>query len=486
MEKAKLQAVVGANNVLDDETVLGSYAWDLSFTPPVRPELVVRPQRADQVREIVALAGETGMPLVPVSSGPPHFRGDTVPGAGGSVIVDLSGLKKILHIDRRNRVAMVEPGVTFAELIPAVAEQGLRLNLPLMPRRTKSVVGSLLEREPVIMPKYHWDISDPLACLEIVFGNGATYRTGAAAGSGTLEEQWAAGGAQKEAAGPSSASWYRLIQGAQGQMGIVTWASTRCELLPERESPFFIASDRLDKVLEAVHWLIRLRLVNECFIVNDTNMTRMTTGPDRRNGNREHELPRWLLFCNVAAYDFLPDERMRGQLEDVRQLADRLGVELSESVGGVAAADVLQIVRRPSDDDYWKLRGTGGVEDIMFLALYDKLPVLLDTMYAAAQSSDYPGARLGVYLQPLVQGVNCHCEFSLYYDPGNPAEARRIREISLASTRQLAARGAYFSRPYGESAPFIINRDAASGEALRRVKHIADPQGIMNPGKLFP
>jgi FAD/FMN-containing dehydrogenase len=49
------------------------------------------------VQKLVKLANETMTPLVPVSSGPPHFRGDTVPGIGGAVIVDLSGMKKIIH-----------------------------------------------------------------------------------------------------------------------------------------------------------------------------------------------------------------------------------------------------------------------------------------------------------------------------------------------------------------------------------------------------
>ena len=43
---------------------------------------------------------------------------------------------------------MIKPGVTFGELIPAVAKEGLRLNMPLAPRATKSVVGSMLSREP--------------------------------------------------------------------------------------------------------------------------------------------------------------------------------------------------------------------------------------------------------------------------------------------------------------------------------------------------
>ena len=75
------------------------------------------------MKELVALANQTLTPLVPVSSGPPHFRGDTVPSTGGAVVVDMSGMKKIVFVDRPRRVAMVEPGVTFGELIPAARKK---------------------------------------------------------------------------------------------------------------------------------------------------------------------------------------------------------------------------------------------------------------------------------------------------------------------------------------------------------------------------
>lgn len=114
----------------------------MSFVNAVRPAYGVKPKNASEVEQIVKLANETKTPLVPLSSGPPHFRGDTVPAIGGAVIVDLSGMQKIIRIDRKNRMAMCEPGVTLGELIPAVAKEGLRLNLPLLPRKTKSVVGS--------------------------------------------------------------------------------------------------------------------------------------------------------------------------------------------------------------------------------------------------------------------------------------------------------------------------------------------------------
>ena len=146
MIEEKLVKIVGAGNVSHEPATLNEYSKDMSFVNTVKPDYVVKPRNAGDVEKIVKLANETLTPLVPVSSGPPHFRGDTVPGIGGAVIVDLSGMKKIIRVDRRNRVAMCEPGVTFDELIPAVAKEGLRLNMPLLPRKSKSVIGSMLER----------------------------------------------------------------------------------------------------------------------------------------------------------------------------------------------------------------------------------------------------------------------------------------------------------------------------------------------------
>ena len=485
MQLARLEKIVGAGNVATDPLLLEKYAGDISFVSPVRPRCIVRPANTAEVKAIVVLAGETGTPLVPVSSDGPHFRGDTVPGTGGAVIVDLSRMKKVVHVDRKNRVALFEPGVTFDELIPEVAKEGLRLNMPLLPRKTKSVVGSLLEREPVIMPKYHWDIADPLACLEVVFGTGDMFRTGSAAGSGTIEEQWAAGGAQKEAAGPSSLSWYRLIQGSQGTMGIATWASARCELLPALEDPYFVAADDITKLLEMTHWLIRLRLVNECFILNNTNLAMiMTEGSEDDYRELRDSLPRWILFYNIAAYDYLPEERMAGQTKDVAELAGRVGVEPVKTIAGIAAADSLDALKQPCPEPYWKIRSKGACQEVFYLTVFDDLQRMIAAVDDTADTSDYPVSEIGVYLQPVVQGVNWHCGFDLFYDGDNSEGSAKVRALSDRMVDNLISQGAFFSRPYGTNAGMIMNRDAASVEIFKKVKAVVDPDNIMNPGKL--
>lgn len=484
-QKDTLVKIVGEKNVTDELSTLDMYSKDLSFVNTLRPDFVIKPRSADEITQLVKLANETKTPLVPVSSGAPHFRGDTVPSSGGAVVLDLSGMKKIMRTDRYHRVAMCEPGVTFEELIPAVEKEGIRLNLPLLPRKSKSVVGSLLEREPVMMPTYQWDISDPLACLGLIVGTGEEFKTGQAAGPGTIEEQWEAGAVQKAPYGPGSTCWHRLFQGAQGTMGIATWASIRCEILPTLEEPFLVGSSYPERLFEFSHWLIRLRLVNECFILNNTNLAAIMA----KNWQCDYQaikrsLPPWILFYNLAGYEYYPEERVSYRKKNIQSLTQRITVESTQSLAGISAGELLQKVKRPSEEPYWKLRYKGASHDIFFLSIADKLPGLLDAMNIEANKTSYPASDIGVYIQPGVQGSSYHCEFNIFYDPNNSSEINQISQLSTAATLALMDKGAFFSRPYGKSTDAIMNRDAATVTALTKVKNIFDPNNILNPGKL--
>jgi hypothetical protein len=485
VQEAALSDIVGKANIDSKPATLDAYSQDMSFVNPVRPACVVRPPTAEAVQKLVKLANETNTALVPMSSGAPHFRGDTVPGLGGSVVVDLSGMNKIVKVDRPRRVAMVEPGVTFGELITAVTKEGLRLNMPLLPRKSKSVIGSILEREPVIMPKYQWDMSDPLACAGIFFGAGDEFRTGQSAGPGTIEEQWAVGGVQKAPYGPGTASLHRLIQGAQGTMGIVTWMSMRCEILPSVEEPYLVGSNKLMDLLDLASWLVRLRSVNECFILNNTNLATIFA----KNWSKDYEklkgdLPAWNLFYTVAGYEYFPEERVSSQVGDITDLTQRMGLEAKKSVGAISSNQILKAVQAPSSEPYWKLRAKGSVEDIFYLSIHDYLDGQISAMKELAEKSGYPAANMGIYIQPVVQGTSYHCEFNLFYDPKDLKDSDRIRNLSTLATKSLMAKGAFFSRPYGERAQAVYNRDAASVAVLHKFKKIFDPNHIMNPGKV--
>jgi FAD/FMN-containing dehydrogenase len=484
MAEKELEKIVGAKGVLESEDILEEYAKDQSFAARVRPRCVVRPRTADEVQALIKWANGTATTLVPVSSGGPHYRGDTVPSTGGAVIVDLSGMKKMVRIDRRNRVAMIEPGVTFGELIPKLAEAGIRLNLPLLPRANKSVIGSMLEREPVIMPLYQWDALDPLVCIEVIFGTGELFRTGSAAGPGTLEQQWAAKQAQVNPMGPGQTDFERVVQGAQGTMGIVTWSTVKCELVPELQKPFLAGSEKLEKLSDLVYKLMWLKVGDECLLLNNTTLAAMLARDAKEYGRLKGSLPSWLLFFCLAGGEYFPEERVAIHEKEMAGAAKMLGLAPESALAGVSAYEVLRMLGQPAAEPYWKLRSKGAFQDIFFLSTLDRVPGFVDVMNKVAGQYGYPSSDIGVYVQPMVQGSACHCEFNLFYDPEDKKEAARIQELYVRAAEALMNAGAFFSRPYGPLTDTIYRRDGETAAALKKVKGIFDPKNIMNSGKL--
>ena len=474
-----LAALVGRDNVTADPASLEEYAADESFVPRLAPWAVVRPGSADEVQKVVAWANETATPLVPVSSGGPHFHGDTVPSVPGAVIVDLRRMDRILRIDRRNRMAVIEPGVTYPQLQAALAEHGMRVTMPLLPRADKSVVASLLERQPTLIPRYNFQLPEPLRSCGVVWGNGDVMFTGeAGAGPLSLQAQWDAGLVQADPKGPGQTDFFRLLTGAQGTFGVVTWAAVRCELVPAAHEYLFAAAAELDELVDFVYRLDRVRLGDEVFVLNDAYLARLLAA--RGAAVDDEALPAWTLVLGLGGREHFAAERVAVQKKDALALAAEYDVTLQGDVPGSSAADVAALVGACCDEP-WKLDATGASADVFFVTTLEEAPSFVEIAHLVADAYDYPCDDIGVYVQPQHQGVTHHVELSLPYDPAD-AEAMRAFADELAAN--LIGTGAYFSRPYGSWARPVYNRDAASRDALRKVKAIFDPNGVLNPGKL--
>ncbi len=476
-----LAGIVGEEFVTHDPLILEQYSRDHSFAAPLMPAAAARPAGAEQVQRIVRWANDTRTPLIPVSSGPPRFFGDTVPSAPGAVIVDLSRMNRVLRVDRRHRMAVIEPGVTWSQLGPELAKEGLETVRPLLARRNKSVIASLLERQPTTIPRYHWSMIEPLRNCGVVWGNGEISYTGeAGGGSYSLEEQWARGERQQDPKGPAQTDFVRFVTGAQGSMGIVVWASVRCQLIPEVYKLFSVAAGRLEDLMDLCYWVQRLHLGDEVFIVNRAQLAAMLCA----NGAAPPELPPWLLVVGVGGRAFCAARRVEVQEKDLGELAQRHGRSLLNGLPGVPWAEGLAAVRGLSGEPYWKLRPKGGAADVFFLTELASTPRFVETMYSLAAQAGCDASGIAVYIQPQHQGVEHHCEFTLFYDPACAGETGRARRLFDDASAVLLEQGAFFSRPYGAWARPVFNRDAATTAALKKIKDIFDPNHVMNRGKL--
>jgi len=479
-----LASIVGMNNVITNPEILRKYSRDYSFATPKNPICIVKPANVDEVQAIVKWANEKHVPLIPVSSGEPHFRGDTVPSTENAVIVDLRRMNKIIRINRSNRVAIVEPGITFQELQKELNKEGMCAYMPLLPRNTKSLLASYLEREPITMPGIHFDSTDPMLCVEIVFGTGDRMRTGEAAGPDPLEKQWEIGKAQISPFGPTQMDPQRLVSGAQGTIGIVTWMSVKCRFISELRRAYFIPSAKLEPLIELSYKLTRIRFSGNIFILNGLNLACLFKHSAEDISALNRNLPKWIMYVSCEGYGPLPEEKVQYLEEDLKELAAQYGLLPVMEIGGLSANELNNMLDKPSPDPYWKLRLKGGFDEVMFLTTQGKTPEFADMMAEIAKQQDYPLDNIGVYIQPVVQGTSCHCEFDFYYDPANQAESDKTRLLVALTASSMEEKGAFFSRPYPELAEIAYRRSRDTAEMQKKVKSIFDPNGILNPGKL--
>jgi hypothetical protein len=480
----RLAAVVDSKKIINDPSVLQEYSQDNSFVSKGNPQLLVYPESKDDVQKIVRLAGEGKIPIVPVSSEPPRFHGDTIPSRGG-IIVDFRKMKRIVKIDPVSRYALIEPGLTYGELIPLLKKQGLKLIAPLLPRASKSVVTSRLEREPTLVPKYQFDYIDPLLTLEVIYGTGDDFRTGSASGPGNMETLKAD---KVNPWGPGTIDYFRFVSSAQGTMGLVTWAATKVEVSPVLQKLYFIPIDDVRKLTTPIQLLLNHRVVDECLALNKSNLAAILA----ENWPGEYDelkanLPPWTVIICIAGYRRRPEERVEIMEKYLVEICTDLGLKPQISLPGVGGKekDVLELLSKPWDrEPYWKLRYKGSCHDIFFLTTLSRVPEFIAIMKNVIARYQCPIDDIGCYVQPMVQGRGCHCEFNIPCDESNAREKDMVHKLFMDASESLMKNGAFFSRPYGPWADMVYSRYPEARTALQKLKAIFDPANILNPGKL--
>ncbi len=478
----KVTNLLGAERVYTSDKMLDSFR---ASDPEVdgNPLALLKPESGSQIPDLMKLAREEKVNLVYCSSSTPRFRGDTVP-KGDGVIVDMSSLENIVRVDRRNKVALIEPGVTFPELISEVDKVGLKVLMPLLPRTGKSVLASYLEREPILIPKYHWDMTDPLLCTELVFGTGDKFRTGSAAGPGSLEQQWAVGGAQKNPLGPAQTDMARLVQGSQGTLAAVTWATVKLELKPTIHKFYFIPATDLSKLIEFAYKALRPKLGDEFFILNSYELSTLVGNEGSEIDKiADKQYPYTLVFA-VAGYQHLPEKRVAYQEKDMARIAKEADVNITREVPGCSANRMASLVGGCSSPEYYKTKPRGAFREIFFLTTLDQANKYINIMHENLDKYDYPRERMGIYIQPIQHGRTVHVEFSLYYDPNIDSESKDLDNLYAEASESLASAGAFFSRPYGVWSDLAYRYCPDTVKALNKVKDILDPDHILNRGTL--
>lgn len=447
-----LDRALGPSKVVTSPEACLAYAGDESDQEPVAPDVVVLASSADDVARALSVASETGVPVVPRAAGSGK-SGGAVPVSGG-IVVATTGMNHIKEIDRRERIAVVEPGVILADFHAAVEAEGLFY--PPDPNSLKmcALGGNIAENAAGPRALKYGATRDYVLGLEVLLVDGTRLRTG-----------------RRTAKGVTGYDVTALLVGSEGTLAVTTEATLRLVPRPPAVATLLGLFTDVAAAGGAVEAMVAAGLVPRCIELLDA----ATLDAVRARGVGIDAQAQALLLIEVDG--------------DVAACEAAM-----EQVGGVCAdagaIEVLAAQDPAQRDRLWEARRQMSPATRAMARYKISEDVVVPRTRMVALIGEIEEIRRRTKVRSLCYGHagdgNLHVNF-LWDDP---AEAPRVEESMGALFRAVIAMGGTLSGEHGigtSKAEFLPLEQSANLIALQqRLKAAFDPRGLLNPHKIFP
>lgn len=230
----KFKNIVGENYFFDAPEIRYTYAFGgTKFEPEWIPELILLPQNAQQISEILVLANTAMIPVTPRGSGTSLSGGPMTPYRG--IVLDVSQINRILTIDIENNLVEVEPGVICDALNERLKEYGYFFP-PDPGSSSVATIGGMVATNAGGIQAFKYGVTkNYVLYIEVVLPNGKILKLG----TDVLKSV-------------SSYNLKDLFIGSEGTLGVITQIGLRIRPLPKaRKLGLFIFED-LENLKEAV------------------------------------------------------------------------------------------------------------------------------------------------------------------------------------------------------------------------------------------
>ncbi|MFX0028552.1 MAG: FAD-binding oxidoreductase [Candidatus Hermodarchaeota archaeon] len=247
--EAKLKEIVGMNNVSTKEIDLLAYTkdstlitlnWELQGKIAGLPDLITWPETIEQICEILKLANQEKIPVIPYGEGS-GVVGGAIPLYGG-IIVDLKKFNKVLTINDKNLTVTAEAGINGMNLERYLNTKGYTSGHIPQSLYTSSLGGWIAHRAAGQFSTKYGKIEDIVLGMEVVLPQGEliNFKTIARASTGPQLD--------------------KLFIGAEGTLGIVTKATLKIWPYPEKRTLISYAFPTIEKSFDAVREILRQQI----------------------------------------------------------------------------------------------------------------------------------------------------------------------------------------------------------------------------------
>jgi glycolate dehydrogenase FAD-linked subunit len=449
----QLESIVGKGNVLHHKEDTIVYEQD-AFVMSALPDFVVFPSTTSEVSEVVKLGNREGIPIVARGAGT-GISGGAISVSGG-IMISLTKMNRILQIDLKNRLAVVEPGVVNLELTRAVSPYGFFYAPDPSSQMVCTLGGNVAENAGGIHCVAYGVTTNHIMGLEVVLPDGAVVELG---------------GKSLDTPGYDLTG---IMVGSEGTLGIVTKIILKLMRRPEAVGTMIAIFESIDDAGQAVADIIgngiipaalemmdalAIRAVEEAFHAGYP-MDAESVLLIELEGLKETLERSFPLIKDLCIKNHSREVRI-AETENERQLLWKGRKSVAGAVGKIAPNQYTQdgVVPRP------------------------KLPEVLRKVIEI-------GKRRSLLIANIAHAGDGNLHPLILFDPRHPGELERVIEAGGEILKLCVDAGGTITGEHGvgieknKYMSWLFSEDDL--KAMEKIKDTFDPKGLFNPGKIFP
>ena len=454
---ARLQAAVPTLQLRTDPADLAYFGvdWTRRWTPA--PLAVALPADIAEVQATVRWAREEGVSIVP-SGGRTGLSGGAV-AANGELVLSLQRMNRVLDFDPVDRILTVQPGIVLEAVQEAARGHGLAYPVDFAARGSCTIGGNIATNAGGIRVLRYGNTREWIAGLKLVTGTGELLDLG----RGLVKNS-------------SGYDLRHLAIASEGTLGIIVEASLKLTAPPPATRTLLLALPSFEGLMQ-VFQALRARLALEAFeFFTDRALHHVVAHGAQAPFEASHP------FYVVAEFACEGDAGEVAMLSAFEHCVEQGWVE--DGVIGQSEAQAAQL---------WRLR-EGITESLAPHVPYkNDVSVRISAMPAfleAAQAllaREYPQFDV-VWFGHIGDG-NLHINVLKPADLANEVFVAQCERVTKLLADTLHAHGGSISAEHGiglVKKPYLAStRSPAEIAVMRGIRHALDPDGILNPGKLF-
>jgi D-lactate dehydrogenase (cytochrome) len=445
-----LKAIVGEQFVSTGDSVLALHSHDESYHVPVLPDAVLWPHGTGEVSRVVRYAFEKKIPLTGWGVGT-SLEGNPIPVSRG-IVIDFQEMQKIIDVRPEDFQVDVEAGVVYKELNKVLSRHGLFF--PPDPGAAATIGGMIGNNASGIRTVKYGATKDNILRLVVVLPGGEVIRIG--------------NRARKTSSGYDL---LHLFAGSEGTLGLVTEATLKLAGLPANFMALRVTFPEIKNATDTVFKVMSAGFSPAAMEFMDSNVIGVLNR-DRTLAMDEH--PTLLMEFNGFS-----NEGLAIELAHIEEICTENGSTFIDKGIG-----------RDERDRLWEMR------HLTFESIKRQhpglLPLIMDIAVPLSRYSDM-AAFIKREVSDLLAYVFGHA------GDGNihvivmdvPSDSRRWARVEGAHQRIVEKALAFEGTCTGEHGVgigkrrFLPDEHGDSLELMKQIKKLIDPEGLMNPGKLF-